>query len=71
MKTSENVILKVSVHPSGRHTLTRQDPGERMPKDLDGPLFANDDQVEFYRAVARYIADAAAAGEAIVYRDVS
>ena len=44
-----NIILKVSRHPSWRHTLTMSVDGD-VPSDLRGPLFGNMDKAEFDRA---------------------
>jgi hypothetical protein len=61
------VWLKVVYHPSGRYTLTERYEGQTVPRDTD--IFGIEDAAEFYRAVARHIADRAARGEKITYID--
>ena len=43
------IILKVCIHPSGRHTLTESVDGG-IGVDLLGPLSSNFDRAEFHRA---------------------
>lgn len=66
----QKTLLAVSLHPSGRRTLTRKDPGEVNKVDLRGPLLANGDAGVFYKAVAKYISDLAASGVEFNYSDV-
>lgn len=62
------VEFTVYRHESGRHTLTER--SDSVTKDPPvGPLFANNDKGEFYRAVARRLASAAEAGLRFTYRD--
>jgi hypothetical protein len=63
--------LKVSWHGSGRYTLQRRDPGERVYKDQSGALFGNTDAGSFYRAVARLLAALAREGVPFVYQDTA
>ena len=69
MAKHTHTLLKVSIHPSGRHTLMEKTPKERMYQDLKGPLLANLHPVKFYRAVAVYLAKLAAAGVLFCYED--
>ena len=64
-----HTLLKVAVHPSGRHTSMEKTPKQRMYHDLKGPLLANLNKVKFYRAVAMYLADLAASGVHFRYTD--
>ncbi len=64
-------IYRVERHPSGRHTLTAQDDGDKNKRDLRGDLFGNMDAASFYRAVALELAEAAKANIAFEYRDTA
>lgn len=69
MTQDKDVIeLRVRYHQSGRYTLTEKR-GSEMPTDLTGPLFGNTDKAEFYRAVARKIAEIATTGARVTYED--
>ncbi|MGO7997850.1 hypothetical protein ACC734_36095 [Rhizobium ruizarguesonis] len=63
------IELVVDRHPSGRHTLKEREEGKGMYRDLDGHLLANMDEAEFYRAVAREIANRQEAGQHVIYRN--
>ncbi|WP_132313803.1 hypothetical protein [Martelella mediterranea] len=56
-------------HPSGRHTLKEREEGKGIYRDLDGHLLANMDEAEFYRAVAREIANRQETRQHVIYRD--
>lgn len=63
------VELKVSKHPSGRLTLTERAEGDKLPKDCTGPLLGNSDAAEFYKAVAKKIANLHTNGFDLTYSD--
>jgi hypothetical protein len=67
-----SVELKVSYHPSGRYTLTEKSGTRTMSGDPapSPPLFGNMDKAEFYREVAKRIAQLAGQGKSIKYNDV-
>ncbi len=71
LNVAENVELKVDYHPSGRRTLKEKLAGQSMYKDLRGPLFANTDKAQFYRAVANEIAERQAAGQHVTFKDTA
>jgi hypothetical protein len=50
------IVLKVSVHSSGRRTLTQSVDGG-VPSDLAGRLFGNTDEADFDNALNEYIAE--------------
>lgn len=73
MPTDPNSIeLKVSYHPSGRYTLTEKSGTPTMSGDpaANSALFGNTDKAEFYREVAKRIAELAGQGKSISYDDI-
>ena len=70
-KVLERVKLVVSMHPSGNLTLTEQMLSDRMPKDCQGNLFANNNDAEFYKAVAQKLADLHKVGVSFIYQDLT
>jgi hypothetical protein len=72
MPTDPNSVeLKVSYHPSGRYTLTEKSGTRTVAGDPapNSALFANTDKAEFYREVAKRIAELAEQGKSISYED--
>jgi hypothetical protein len=66
-KTSKTIALKVAWHASGNRTLVQSIDGAHT--DLQGVFFCNSNPAEFYRAVAKLIANLAGQGYQIVYQD--
>ena len=62
---SKDIKVQVDSHPSGRLTLKETVPGTQGWVDVDG-LIGNLDHEEFYRKVARRLAEHAAAGIRVV-----
>ena len=64
-------MIKICVqsHPSGRLTLTKQGPGDKMPVDCDGKLAHNMNAGEFYRATAAFLAGLHKDGADFTYQD--
>ena len=52
----KTIAMRVDWHPSGNRTLKERVGTTGLFKDCKGPLFANSDATEFYRAVAKQIA---------------
>ena len=65
------VELKVSKHPSGRHTLMQRKLTQMTLEDCDGDLFANPDVGSFYKAVAAKLAALHANGDEFSYQDMT
>lgn len=63
--TKAIVIVRVSYHPSGNFTLTRQNPGV-IPEDVTTP---ERDAAVFYRKVAAFLGELAAQGTEFSYVD--
>lgn len=61
--------LKVLRHAQGRYTLMQKSPGDAHFSDLKGPLFGNCNEAQFYRAVARHVAELARQGHIVSFRD--
>lgn len=66
-----HVSFKVSYHPSGRRTLTKCTQNEMVPTDCEGPLFANENEGQFYRAVAKKLHEHHIAGDVVDYVDAN
>ncbi len=64
------VTLSVSFHPSGRWTLSEKLPDQIVPTDLKGPLFANSNKGDFYRAVDKEIEKRRESGQDVHFVDV-
>lgn len=67
----ESLHLQVDWHPSGRYTLKEGTPGRWSDCRDPSALFANDDKGEFYRAVAKRLAQLASKGVPFVFNDVT
>ena len=65
----KKISMEVDFHPSGNRTLKERIGAKGLFKDCAGPLFANSDAAEFYRAVAKRIAKRAKEYE-VAYSDV-
>ena len=71
--SADTVNLRVKWHPSGRYSLEEtfslpMHTGEQPPSTT---LIANEDQAEFYRAVAERIATLSGQGKEITYTDTT
>jgi hypothetical protein len=67
-KMAKRIGLRVAWHVSGNRTLMQSIDG--VPNgDLKGVFFCNSDSAEFYRAVAKLIANLARQGNQIDYED--
>ena len=64
-----HIILKVTKHPSGRHTLSEKKQGASTFADCKGDLLGNTDAASFYKAVAQYMAGVNMAGHSVVFQD--
>lgn len=69
------MIIDLKVKASGggetvRLTLSERVEGERQAKDCQDDLFENENHVEFYRAVARYLHILHREGHNVAYEDV-
>ncbi|KIP99950.1 hypothetical protein RU07_17825 [Agrobacterium tumefaciens] len=65
------IELVVDQSGSGRRTLKERDDGTRMYRDLDGPLFSNEDKASFYRAVVHEIVSRQENGQHVTFKDNS
>lgn len=67
-----NIELKVSLHPGGNRTLMERREG-RVWADVKEPkgVFANNDEAQFYRVTANYIAALSQDGHQIQFQDSS
>jgi hypothetical protein len=66
------VSFKVDYHTgTGRRTLKMRTQNEMTYRDCKGPLFANDDDGLFYRAVAKLLHEHHAAGNVVDYTDTN
>ncbi|MEA1973754.1 MAG: hypothetical protein U9N34_10760 [Candidatus Cloacimonadota bacterium] len=70
MENNKNIELNVEYHQSGNYTLTERYEGGHK-KDCEGALFANSNKGDFYKAVAKKIADLTSKGINVVYTDTA
>ena len=68
---SPMVEIRISRHPSGRHTLTKRASGQRMPEDsYKRRLWANLDRADFLAALYDDLRGHLDAGTRVVLRDL-
>ena len=64
------IYLDISRHPSGNYTLTERYAGQYMPRDVqESGLFINDNEMEFYAMVAKYVARLTKSGRKVYLED--